>query len=105
MKKIFFFGSCLVALASSPVMAQTSEPEVVVMRVYDAGGTVHLVINRGKGKSELVTFSSGVNDKHLGEAAEGYQQALTKLYQEGYNLKSTFTTSESLSTLIFVKDK
>lgn len=103
MKKLLFLGACLVALASQPVVAQTSGPEVVVVRVFDAGINVHLAINRGKGKTELVTFSSGANDKHLAEAAEGYQQALFKLYQEGYTLKSTFTTSDRLSTLVFVK--
>jgi hypothetical protein len=103
MQKLLFLGSCLVALASQPVMAQTGEADVVVVRVYDAGANVELAISRGKGQVEMIKFSSGVSDKHLKEAAEGYQQALAKLYQEGYSLKSTFTTSENLSTLVFVK--
>jgi hypothetical protein len=91
------------ALASQPVMAQTAGAEVIVVRVYDAGGNVELAISRGKGQVEMIKFSSGVRDKHLQEAAEGYQQVLAKLYQEGYSLKSTFTTAENLSTLVFVK--
>lgn len=93
----------MVALVSQPVLAQTSGSDVIVVRVYDAGVNVELAISRGKGNSELIKFSSGIRDKHLLEAAEGYQQALAKLYQEGYTLKSTFTTSENLSTLVFVK--
>jgi hypothetical protein len=103
MQKLLFLGSCLVALASQPVMAQTGGPDVVVVRVYDAGANVELAISRGNGQVEMIKFNSGVSDKHLKEAAEGYQQALAKLYQEGYSLKSTFTTSENLSTLVFVK--
>ncbi len=86
-------------------MAQTGGAQVVVVRVYDAGGNVELAISRGTGPTELLKFSSGVTKKHLQEAAEGYQQALAKLYQEGYSLKSTFTTAENLATLVFVKEK
>ena len=105
MKKLLFWGACLVALASQPVMAQTGGSNVIVVRVRDSGVGIELVINRGKGQSELIKFSSGVSDKHLQEAAEGYQLALAKLYQEGYSLKSTFTAAEGLSTLVFVKDR
>jgi basic membrane lipoprotein Med (substrate-binding protein (PBP1-ABC) superfamily) len=105
MKKLLFLGACLVALASQPLMAQTGGSNVVVVRVHDSGVNIELVINRGKGQSELIKFNSGVSDKHLQEAAEGYQQALAKLYQEGYSLKSTFTSTERLSTLVFVKDR
>jgi hypothetical protein len=103
MKKLIFLGACLVALASQPVMAQTGEPQVIIVRVYDAGGNVELAVSRGNGKPELLKFDAGIRDKDLLAAAEGYQQALAKLYQEGYTLKSTFTTSERLSTLVFVK--
>lgn len=105
MKKFLFLGAYLMALASQPVRAQTGGSNVVVVRVHDNGVSIELLISRGKGNSELIKFSSGRSSKNLQEAAEGYQQTLAKLYQEGYSLKSTFTSAESLSTLVFVKDR
>jgi hypothetical protein len=105
MKKLLFLGACLVALASQPVMAQTGGVDVVVVRVFDNGSSVNLVINRGPGKSEKVFFGSGGNDKHLADTAEAYQQLIAKLHQEGYGLKSTFPAVNGLATLVFVKEK
>jgi hypothetical protein len=103
MKKLVFLGACLLALGSSPVMAQTGGPEVVVVRLFDNGTSVNLVISRGPSKSEKVAFGSGGRDERLTETAEAYQQLVAKLYQEGYSLKSTFTAVNGLATLVFVK--
>ncbi len=107
MKKVLFLGACLVALASSPVIAQTAGPQVVVVRVNDGGGLgSHLVIVRGEGKSEVVDFPLGLSVKSLTTSGEAMQQVFAKLYQEGYALKSTFGGGQGYtSTLVFVKEK
>lgn len=59
MKKLFFFflGACLLTLASSPAMAQTGSPEVVVLQLYFTGGNGgfsngHRSLTRPTGTSE-----------------------------------------------------
>jgi hypothetical protein len=103
MKKLLFLGACLLALASQPVMAQTGGADIVVVRINDTGAIVYMAISHGAGKTESLSFPSGYNEKRILETAERYQQVLTKLYQEGYSLKSTFTVSQGLTTLVFVK--
>jgi hypothetical protein len=94
MKKILFLGACLVALASKPVMAQTAGPDVVVVRVTDG-----LVASQ-------IDLPVGTHTKGLVSSGEVIQQAIAKLYQEGYSLKSTFGGHQgSASTLVFVKEK
>jgi hypothetical protein len=107
MKKLLFLGACLVALASQPVKAQAAGPQVVVVRVNDGGGLgSHLVIIRGEGKREELDFATGISTKALGASGEVMQQVFTKLYQEGYTLKSTFGGGQGFtSTLVFVKEK
>lgn len=122
MKKILFLGTCLVALAAQPVMAQTvarkadaiasgvaqnSGPEVVVVRVYDnvGAGQLRLAITHADGKSESVDMpGGGASDKKLMESSQSFQHLFAKLYQEGYTLKSTFSGTEgTTATLVFVK--
>jgi hypothetical protein len=104
MKKLLFLGACLVALASSPVMAQVGGADVVVVRIVDTGG--RFVIGYPDGKTEEVSFTSNYSSKGLAESAIQLQKAVASLYQKGYSLKSTFSgAGGAVSTLIFVKEK
>jgi hypothetical protein len=105
MKKLLFLGACFVALASQPVLAQAS-PDVVVVRVADGTYGSQLVIVRGPGKNEQIDLINSTNTKGLISSGEAIQQALAKLYQEGYSLKSSFSGHQGqVSTLVFVKGK
>lgn len=91
------------ALASSPVMAQTGGPDVVVVRIVE-GAAVYVTITRGVGKSEEFEFANRYHGKGSASTVESYHQLVSKLYQEGYSIKSTIATGNSASTiLIFVK--
>jgi hypothetical protein len=105
MKKLLFLGTCLVALASSPVMAQTGGADVIVVRVYDGNGG-KLVIARAGGKTEEILFNSNYTSKALAESTSQFQQVVASLYQQGYALKSTFSAgSGGVASLIFIKEK
>lgn len=105
MKKLFFIGACLVALASQPVLAQTGGADVVVVQLKESvTGTMRVVIAYPGGKMEEQEFKAGYTDKAQNEAATEYQKLITKLYQQGYTLKSTFGPGHSLlQTLVFIK--
>jgi hypothetical protein len=108
MKKLLFLGACLMALASSPVMAQTGGPDVVVMTVKALGVNkvrVVLAYNGGKTEEQIVKNIVG-NDQAQDEATSEYQRIIAKLYQQGYSIKSTFSQGygdRDTSALIFVK--
>ncbi|TVT40666.1 hypothetical protein FNT36_14455 [Hymenobacter setariae] len=105
MKKLLFLGACLVALASSPVVAQTGGADVVVVRVY-SGNYSRIVIAREGGKTEVLDFHAGITEKRDKEAATELQQVVSSLYREGYELKSTFSEQNSYTAnLIFIKPK
>ena len=98
------------ALALSPVAAQTKRSEVVVVQTIETGGEVRVVIAYGSDKTEVVTFkdyfSKDASQKGPGAGAVGYQKVFAKLYQEGYSVKSTFATGGGItSTLVFVREK
>lgn len=105
MKKLILLCACLLALAA-PLRAAVGPPEIVVVRIRDTGGDLTVLITRGEGKSELLTFKGGVSDKGIRQSAEGYYTFLNKLYQEGYSLKGTFVNGQfsAFTTLLFVKD-
>ena len=107
MKKLLFLSACLLALSGSPVQAQVANPDMVVVRVCEAYGSVEMVISHGEGKSEYLKFDNGASKKNLVAAAEGYHRELVKLYQQGYTLQSTFTAALNpgidATTLLFVK--
>jgi len=107
MKKLFFLGACLVALSGNPVKAQAAEPDVVVVRVYDNGGNIRGSISRANGKSESFGFNGGMSEKGIADSGQGYQKLITTLYQEGYHLKTTFSTGgePSFTTLVFIKEE
>jgi hypothetical protein len=101
MKKLLFLGACLVAFAAQPVMAQSGGAEVVVVRILN-----NLVIVRPGGKTEEVEYAAGTNAKSLTDSGIIVQRVITKLYQEGYVLKSTYSGSPGAgATLIFLKEK
>jgi hypothetical protein len=107
MKKLLVISACLLALSLSPAQGFAAEPEVVVVRVHESLSKVELVITRPNGQSETIGFEGGT--KKMAAAGVGYQQVVTKLYQEGYGLTSTFSTTFStqvgltITTLIFTK--
>ena len=104
MKKLLLLCACLLVWAA-PLRAAAAPPEIVVVRVYDNGGSVSVVITRGEGKSELLNFEGGSSDKKHIQASEGYYTFINKLYQEGYTLQGSFVNSQftTLTTLIFSK--
>jgi hypothetical protein len=102
MKKLLFLETCLVALASQPVLVQTGGPDVVAVRfVYEAGTKFHTFISRGTGKTKEQQAKGGNALEN-----ESCQQVIAKLYQEGYTLRSTFSSGNvPTNSLLFTKDK
>ena len=101
MKKILILIACLLALGASPVNAQTSGPGVVFVSITHLNA-YKAVITREDGKSEMLTFSIGATDKNLVDYSQWYQKLISKFYQEGYALKSTFG-GDRRTYLVFVK--
>lgn len=102
MKKMLLLGACLLALGFAPAKAQTGGPGVVVVSMLQLNTTFKAAITREDGKSELLTFPSGVSDKNLVAGAQAYQKLIAQFYREGYLLKSTFG-GDGRTVLIFVK--
>ncbi len=100
MKKLLLLSACLLAFATRPAAAQAQAPDIAVVRLYDSGASVQLVVTRGEGKSEKIDFPSGGTDKRLIASGEGYYKVLSALYREGYVLQSTFTTQTGFTTLV-----
>jgi glutathionyl-hydroquinone reductase len=107
MKKLFWLCACLVAVCVSPVLAQATNPEIVVVRVNEYRGKIKMTIVRGPGKTQYVELENGVTEKGLAASGEAYYTQFAKLYQEGYSLQSTFTATidatTTNTTLLFVK--
>ena len=106
MKNLFLALSCALLLALSLPLRSVAAgpPEVVVVQIWEGGGNkVTAVISRGTGQSEKVEFGSGVTEKGLTQAGEGYQTLIQRLYLEGFTLKSTF--GSPYVTLIFTKEQ
>lgn len=112
MKRLLFLGLCLVALASQTVMAQTSGPDIIVVRVEETNTHVSLTVERVGQAPEGIGFDY---DRRPGKAirtSKGYLDALSKFYEQGYVVQAvipgvTYTTAAgviySTSTLIFTK--
>jgi hypothetical protein len=107
MKKLLFLGACLVALASQPAIAQAGGPEVAVVRITEYVTTIHVSVTRAEGKSEQWKFDSGDTGKRLDASGQGYQKLLVDLYQQGFHLQSTFssTTSPGVNRVTMVLTK
>ena len=106
MKKLFFLLSCLLVLSSTPVLAV--DPPFIIVRVYESGSLIRLVIERGTEKAEEIEFEGGYSHKEQLTAAKGYFTALAKFYQQGYVIQQVVPGASSgggsgTSTLIFVK--
>jgi hypothetical protein len=107
MKKLLFFGVCLVALASQPVMAQTTGPDVVIVRVEESySGKLKLFVERAGQETEAIVFEE-TKKENMGK---GYYPFLNKLYQQGYQMQGvipgamiTSGFAVTTSTLVFVK--
>jgi len=82
--------ACQLVFASSPAMAQTSTPDVVVVRTTDSyPNNLRIVVTHGEGKTEVLELpSKGLNQSPTGQE-EALQKVFAKLYQEGYQLKGT----------------
>jgi hypothetical protein len=78
-----------------------------VVQTYYSGTTnrnmvLHILISRGAGKTEATEVES--NEKMPEKEAEAYQKMVSKLYQEGYVIKSAFSPGRGISSnLIFIK--
>ncbi|MGI4761317.1 MAG: hypothetical protein ACRYF0_11455 [Janthinobacterium lividum] len=59
MRKRLFLWAGLLALAYAPAQAQTSGPDIVVVKVAEYQNNTQLVIVRGEGKSEVLEFEGG----------------------------------------------
>ncbi|UOQ70961.1 hypothetical protein [Hymenobacter cellulosilyticus] len=103
MKKLFFLLSCLLVLGSAPAWAQTSEPDIVVVRTSEQMGSSRIVVTRGKGKSTAVELPNGYSEKSMIATSEKYFELVSGLYREGYVLQSTMSNQEHYTTLLFVK--
>jgi hypothetical protein len=104
MKKLLLLGGGLLALSGHPMRAYASDPDIVVVRVWDNPGYVRVVITRGEGKSEVMEFENGFSAKNMTSSGAGYFKVYHQLYQEGYVLQSTVSGSGGYSsTLLFVK--
>ena len=112
MKKLVYLGACLVALASLPVKAQSSEVETIVVKVVEYSGLMRFAIARPGSKPEYREFSlkqlkeKGEGD-YLSGQAEYTRSLLIELAQQGYTLTTTYTTNggpgSGPTTLVFTK--
>lgn len=99
------------ALASQPVMAQTGNPNVIMVRVTEElRGEVQLIIERPGQAPEEIKFKFWSNLSKGPSAAAGYSSALKNLYEQGYQIQTVIPGASitspggfTQSTLIFVK--
>lgn len=105
MKKLFFIGACLLALGSTPVLAQTGGLDVVVVRVVFNGARLVMAVSHGEGKTETTQADVPLSQvKNAAPIAEAYQRIIAKLTAEGYTLKG-MNGDDAYATLVFVKEK
>jgi hypothetical protein len=103
MKKLLLLSACVVALGTSPAMAQTSVPDVVLVRFSRTNkGNLRIAITRGEGKTALSEVPAGYTDKGFVQASEGEYKVLQQLYQEGYQL---LTSSDDRGEVSWVFSK
>ena len=112
MKKCLFLGACLLAVASQPVMAQTSTVDIIVVKVLEGNGLLHFDIARPGSKPEHREFSARqLKEKgegnHLSGQAVYTRDLLVELTQQGYTLTTTYSSSSAPGigpvTLLFTK--
>jgi hypothetical protein len=98
MKKLLYLLAllCCIGLPTWAIRSNhtlAGKPDIIVVRVRENEFKVRAVITRGKGKNQFVEFETGSREPGLTTSAEGYYVLLEPLYQEGYVLKSTFSSS------------
>jgi len=113
MKTYFLLACCLLLALTYPTpsfaqnTATANSPSIVVVRLYDDGSQIRLVVTRSPGQNEVLKFNGGSSDRSLTKTSEGYYQVFARLYGEGYALQSTFGASansnDSYTTMLFVK--
>jgi hypothetical protein len=91
MKKLLFSGACLVALASSPVRAQTGGADLVVVHVQESSRSLYFSIARGQQQSEEIEVKLGKEVK----ASSSYYTVLSKFYTQGYVLQAVIPGTTS----------
>jgi len=71
-------------------MAQAGGPAIVVVRVAESSGRTDLTIERPEQEPEEIEFDWDSRiGKKWGRASKGYLDALSKLYQQGYQVQAT----------------
>ena len=94
--------------AGVPAWAQQGAgPEVVTVKVDDRHRPLQLIISRGSGPAEVLTFDAKEMRKP-GAKEAATQQAFAKLYREGFVVKNSFGGGDkfgNVNTLIFVREK
>jgi hypothetical protein len=101
MKKLLFLGACLVALASQPVMAQASGPDVLVVRVVEIYGRTLITIERAGQEPEEIIFDWNGRPGKGARASKGYYDALARFYQQGYQTQAIIPGSHSSTGEVF----
>jgi hypothetical protein len=106
MKKLLLLSAGLLVAPYLLGQAQTGAPDMVVVKVSETQSSTLLVIARGEGQSEIMELEGGGGSNAMTQSAKRVHQVLTKLYAQGYVLKSTFTGDRgSMSTLVLVKER
>ena len=109
MKKLILLGGCLWAFAAQPAQAQTSQADIVVMKVLESRLGTRIVVARSRGFADEIEVKPNLASDEarlMRDSAEKIQEVLTKLYQQGYAIKSSFNSSEGgQSTLVLVKEQ
>jgi hypothetical protein len=106
MKKLLLLSACLWLFLSQPVFA--GEPDIVVVKVLESRLATRIIIARSWGFPEEMEITAGFtgNEVTVGvETAKKLQQTLTKLYEQGYAIKSSFGGEQGYSTLVLVKEQ
>lgn len=99
MKKLFFVLSGALMLGSTAVLVE--DPSVVIVRASDLSGRGRIIVLRGAATPEETVECPSASALTL-----GYQKVILKLYNEGYVLQQTLSSSNdqfTAHTLIFVK--
>jgi hypothetical protein len=109
MKKLILLGGCLWAFAAQPAKAQTGQTDIVVMKVLESRVGTRIVVARSWGfpdEIEVKPILTNNEARLMRDSAEKIQEVLTKLYEQGYAIKSSFSGSEGgQSTIVLVKTK
>ena len=110
MKKLLLLGGCLWALAALPASAQAGSADIVVVKVLESPLVTRIIIARSSGFPDELEIKAGFAGLASNEAAvarestQKMQEILTKLYDQGYAVRSTFGGGDGgHSTLVLVK--